>query len=450
MAENDDLSERELEILRLVATGASNKEIAQKLFISTNTVKVHLRNVFAKIGVASRTEAAMYAVNVGLVLAASPSESLSDSELDTQELDRTGDQISTLLRSEQYEQMLSRRRVWVGVSLSLILLLVIVFFLRYTGMISSAGSNSADGQPAAISMPHWDKKKPMSVARYGMASAVYANQIYLVGGENEQAVVNLNERYDPTNDHWETLASKPQAVSDVQAAVIGGKIYIPGGRLNTGAPTDILEVYDPRKNQWEQGTSMPVALSAYAMQSFEGKLYLFGGWDGKNYLASVYEYDPSQDQWRERAPMPTARGYAGTAVVSNKIYVFGGYDGENALSVNEVFEPDLADEQARVWQSEAPLPESKYAMGVTSLADTIYIVGGIGNSKEKSVSLVFNPQNDEWRTLEASIDEIGSKLSLVSLESYIYALGGVIDGAASNEVLAEKVIYTISIPLITK
>src|SRR5215213_6145935 len=65
--DTSQISEREREILRLVATGATNQQIAHQLNISVNTVKVHLRNIFGKIGVASRTEATVFAVRSGLV-----------------------------------------------------------------------------------------------------------------------------------------------------------------------------------------------------------------------------------------------------------------------------------------------------------------------------------------------------------------------------------------------
>lgn len=62
-----DLSQRELDVLRLLATGSSNKEIADKLFISELTVKVHIRNIFRKIGVGDRTKAVLYAIQNELV-----------------------------------------------------------------------------------------------------------------------------------------------------------------------------------------------------------------------------------------------------------------------------------------------------------------------------------------------------------------------------------------------
>ena len=56
------LTERELEVLRLVATGMNNREIAKELFISENTVKNHVRNILDKLQLHSRMEAVMYAV----------------------------------------------------------------------------------------------------------------------------------------------------------------------------------------------------------------------------------------------------------------------------------------------------------------------------------------------------------------------------------------------------
>lgn len=63
----EPLSERELEILRLVATGASNKEIAAKLFIAEGTVKNHLTNILGKLNVSDRMQAVLKAKELGLI-----------------------------------------------------------------------------------------------------------------------------------------------------------------------------------------------------------------------------------------------------------------------------------------------------------------------------------------------------------------------------------------------
>jgi DNA-binding NarL/FixJ family response regulator len=63
----ETLTERETEVLRLLAKGRSNKEIAHDLTIGEKTVKTHVSNVLSKLGVPSRTQAALYAVRIGLV-----------------------------------------------------------------------------------------------------------------------------------------------------------------------------------------------------------------------------------------------------------------------------------------------------------------------------------------------------------------------------------------------
>ena len=62
-----ELHTRELEILNLVAGGLTNKDVARRLNLSSNTVRTHLDNIFAKLGVKSRTEAVIYALKEGLI-----------------------------------------------------------------------------------------------------------------------------------------------------------------------------------------------------------------------------------------------------------------------------------------------------------------------------------------------------------------------------------------------
>jgi DNA-binding NarL/FixJ family response regulator len=68
----EPLTERETEVLRLIAAGRANKEIARDLGIGEKTVKTHVSNVLSKLGVQSRTQAALHAVRSGLVDSAPP------------------------------------------------------------------------------------------------------------------------------------------------------------------------------------------------------------------------------------------------------------------------------------------------------------------------------------------------------------------------------------------
>jgi DNA-binding CsgD family transcriptional regulator/N-acetylneuraminic acid mutarotase len=415
-----ELTEREREILKLLATGTSNKDIAQQLFISSNTVKVHLRNIFAKIGATSRTEAAVYAIREGIsqtVQLPGGEPAVNPVPIDTK--------IKPLI-------------FWISILVTALLAgaATLIWMRSQTPKVSATG-------PAPVAPQRWQKLASLPTARSGLAVAVYENQIYAIGGETAQGVTGIMEQYDLATDKWLKLTSKPAAVTEIHAAVIGGKIYIPGGRLASGSMTDLLESYDPSQNLWKKLVPLPVALSRYALVAFEGKMYIFGGWDGQKFLASVYEYDPSQDKWLERTPMPTARADAGAGVAGGKIYVFGGFNGKAALAVNEEYLPDRD-----TWSERVPLPAGRYAMGATSLADLIYVVGGVGGTDSAMPPLQYSFQPDQWQTFEDPLLRQWSYLGLVPIQTKLYALGGLRNGLPDAQNLSYQAIYTIVIPFI--
>jgi DNA-binding CsgD family transcriptional regulator/N-acetylneuraminic acid mutarotase len=429
MADNNDLSERELEILKLVATGASNKEIAQKLFISTNTVKVHLRNIFAKIGANSRTEAAMYAVNTGLV----PSSG------------RMGEEYPN--RAELPATSLAVPRPRLSSWIVAVLALAILGVLGITGYLVWQGTRSASADIQSPTSPQWKENAPMPTARYGLAASVYENMIYAIAGESGLGVTNKVERYDPATNSWQALKDKPTAVSDVSAVVIGGKIYVPGGKLSSGEVTNLFEIYDPRLNDWTQGAPLPAAICGYAIAVYEGKLYLFGGWDGKNYLDTVLEYDPDQDLWKTKSHLSSPRAYAASAQVEGKIYVFGGFDGKKASKLSEIYNPNLDDGSADPWEVTTELPEGRYGMGIASVLDTIYIVGGSTTGEGNLPNYGFSTLSGQWQNINPLPIKKLSNLGLVNDGTDLYAIGGEADKSVFADNNSLKVLYITVLPI---
>jgi N-acetylneuraminic acid mutarotase len=256
------------------------------------------------------------------------------------------------------------------------------------------------------------------------------------------------ERYDPVSDIWQPRSPKPTPVADIGAAVLEGKIYIPGGRLTSGGVTGVLEIYDPRQDLWSQGAPLPEPRSAYALVSFEGKLYLFGGWNGRAYVPDIYIYTPGGDSWQTLPPLDAPRGYAGAAVSGRQIVLAGGYDGKKALTSVDIFQPDLVGSAELAWKKGADLPGGRYAMGMTGVADFIYLVGGNGRLENNTEAMVFSPQINQWQLLQPPPTSLGAHMAVVDLGSYLYSLGGVINRSPQASNYSYKAVYTVVLPIV--
>jgi DNA-binding NarL/FixJ family response regulator len=81
MRSASELTKQEHQVLALVAEGRRNAKIAEELYISVRTVEGHLYRIFQKLNVSSRTEAAIYAFHIGLLLKPESSGNTGDSEI---------------------------------------------------------------------------------------------------------------------------------------------------------------------------------------------------------------------------------------------------------------------------------------------------------------------------------------------------------------------------------
>ncbi len=473
----DSLSEREVEILRLVATGASNKEIASSLVISPNTVKVHLRNIFAKIGVASRTEATLYAIKHGFV--AQPGAVLLSPE-DEEPAEPTPAE-DEIYRSSPFA-LANEVQAGGGAPLEAILpppglgetipegpraagparwiaLAILAFFLLAAAASAYAYLNRT---PPAAPLPtpaptatksilsRWAEETSLPQPLTGMGMSLYEGRYYLIGGSDGQSTLSKVYRLDPTGKRWEALANKPTAASHIQAALLGERIYVPGGLTANGKPSDILEVYDPRHDTWESRQPLPVALSDYALAPFEGKLYLFGGFNGSAYSAEVYIYNPDTNAWKKGSPLPSARSLASAVALEGKIMLCGGFDGKQALKQVLNYYPNRDSDGEPAWENGPDLPQGRFAMSSASLSNLVYLFGGQSSAPGSQTAgelsgLMFSLDSGRWAALDQFPLSTAGEGAAIADGNLIHVFGG--QSAPSDQHLVYHAIYTIAIPL---
>ena len=286
----------------------------------------------------------------------------------------------------------------------------------------------------------------MKEPRSNFASTVLGDKIFAIGGETSEGLTAKVEVYSVGLDQWGYSAELPEALADIQAVAVGGIIYVPGGRKENGDLSDQLLAYDFINGNWQDLSPLPIPLSAYALVAFEGKVYLFGGWDGSNYLNLVLRYDPTLDAWIEMAPMPTSRGFAGAAISGGRIHLIGGFNGKRSLIDHDVYFPDREGETTSPWEKATPLATPRYALGVASLADIIYVVGGLGEMSDLE-SVAYLPHNDHWQVFETPEGAVGAYLGVQPVGSYLYLLGGQLNSIPIRQNLAYQAIFTTLLPV---
>ncbi|NLE75561.1 MAG: hypothetical protein GX605_02265 [Chloroflexi bacterium] len=404
------LSEREKEILQLVATGVTNQQVARALQISPNTVKVHLRNIFGKLGVESRTEAVLLAVQEGWV--------------ELPGLEAVEPRPEPLPAPAARPAIGPYRRAFLVVS---VLAVLAALWLPWPnagpaeagqGDFAEAAAGERAVGPYQAGASRWLPRVQMPTPRGRLAVAAVESAVYAIGGATDQGITGRVEVYDTAADAWNTAEPLPTPAANISAAVIDGRIYVPGGYGADGSFLQTLQVYDPAVGAWGEAAPLPLPLAGYALATDGAQLYLFGGSDGQEYRSDAYRYDPQADRWQTLPPMPTARGFAAAGWLQGWAYVVGGYDGQRELATCERFDP-----AAGGWLPCAALTAARGGLAAAVVGEALYAMGG-GWDSHLAFNEKYTPAADSWASFETPILGEWRLLGAAAQGPYIYALGG--------------------------
>ncbi len=446
MAEpGEPLTERELEILRYVATGASNKEIAHRLHISTNTVKVHLRNIFTKLEVVSRTEATMVAVRQGWV-AVPEVRTVNEGAEEIVPEARPAPTAAAAIPAPEPPLPWYRRVVLVAGAFIAVIAAALAWPRPTPSAPPAAGLLPSRSEAAATiagrsAESRWVERAQMPTRRAWLAATPWERRLLAIGGETPEGVTDAVEIYDPNTDSWTRGAPKPTPAAYIGAAVLGGQVFVPGGCTADGTALSVLEVYNPAADTWTTAAPLPHPLCGYALAVHGDRLYLFGGTDGQRYLDTVYIYDPQTNRWEEQSAMPVAQALAAAAPLGDNIYVVGGYRAGQEQTTCAVYNPER-----NTWSACPSLTLPRGGLGLIPFGGQLYAVGGGGWGGYLGFNERYDPAQALWMPVETPLlgGWQGAGVALVNLA--IYAVGGYSDDYLSLTLAFEPLPFRIFIP----
>ena len=445
MAERGEpLSDRELDVLNRLAAGESNKAIADELSISPYTVKTHLRNIYTKLDVSTRTEAMTVALQQGVLnvtpIGAAPVDEATDEILPPPGDGRPGPFVLANGPVAAEQAPLAPRPAvshrWRNLSLGLMTLFALVvaafLFIQGRGGQLLATATVEPFTEQALGETRWVSSRPLPEARAGRAVVAVGLDVYIMGGETAEGVSDVVRVFDTQERVWRRAASKPTATADTTAAELFGEIYVPGGRLANGEYTAVVEAYSPSQNAWRRVAPLPRPLAGGLAVAEGGFLYVFGGRDASGALDTAFVYDPGSDSWRPIAPLPEARADAAGGALLGSLYVLGGTHAAAQASCF-VYHP-----ATDAWDECPAMLLPRAGAGATVLLNKLYVIGGTqpGGEAAADHGEVYDPNSRTWTVLNAPPGaQTWTEPGVTHVETRIYALGGRRNEALSDATL---------------
>ncbi|MEM7132208.1 MAG: LuxR C-terminal-related transcriptional regulator [Chloroflexota bacterium] len=468
------LSEREMDVARHLATGASNTAIARELSISPHTVKVHIRNIYDKLQVNSRTEASMMLVQRGWLTVPgldSPSETTESNIIPTAAPTPTSAPVIVpVAEPPALTHIDATPAPWQRFYLLVVIAITIVSLftpnllgssLATPNLLSERGQPPL-GQPPLGDDARWIERTPLYEPRSRLALAKIRDKIYIMGGESVGGrTLARTDMYDLAVNEWVNVESLPAPRQNGAAAALGNVLYFAGGSYfadeNDSEPSidDQLlrltlddETATPLDEGWKLYGALPTPLAGAAMVTVGETLYLIGGWDGEKMRSEIWRLVPSSmdevlpTSWDLVNRMDVPRAFFGVILFQEKIYIVGGHDGQRELSRADIYDPAIG-----AWTPLPPLVTPRGGFTLVTDGRSIFAFGG-GWDEPVTTHERFDPNTKLWSNFPSPFPGEWRNMVAYSHEDNLYLMGGWSGDYLDYHLKYEHLIRKLLLPLI--
>jgi len=288
--------------------------------------------------------------------------------------------------------------------------------------VTSPKTGTSTFQKYNISTGVWTGLTNMALGRTGhMACSDGVNLMYLGGGRPDRDTTTASTRqdwnvYNVTTGVWSSRAALPVAIFDSVAGYLNGKVYIVGGRDETGKGSATLHIYDDATNSWSTGTAAPRTFDRHAMVVWagggaSGQLVIFGGQiqtPSSTATNEVWIYDIATDSWSQSTSGPVALIRSAAAIIGDRMFIVGGktLNVTPAIYYPTIWEMDLS---KQVWSTRLGLSAvTARATAVPNGTDVVVYGGRTPSTVSAAVALyhIILFQTSGWITVKMDLGAV--------------------------------------------